>query len=120
MTYYIIRLFIYAIAIFAVSRFTRLIEIKNFTTAVLFALVLAIVNSLIRPIFQFISIPFIIVTFGIFLIFINGLMIIIAGAFFRNVQTKGCLSSAIASVLISLCVYVLDLILFPSQAVIYY
>jgi len=86
----------------------------------LFAFVLGIVNVLIRPIFLFISLPLIALTFGIFLIFINGLMIIIAAAFFKNVQTKGCLSSAIASVLISLVVFLFDMILFPGQSQIIY
>ncbi len=112
---YIIRLIIYSLAILIVSRLTKLIEIKNFITALLFAFVLGIVNVLIRPIFLFISIPLIALTFGIFLIFINGLMIIIAAAFFKNVQTKGCLSSAIASVLISLVVFLFEMIIFPGQ-----
>ncbi|MBN2017065.1 MAG: phage holin family protein [Candidatus Cloacimonetes bacterium] len=117
---YIIRLVIYSVAVLIVSRLTHLIEIKNFGTALLFAFVLGIVNVLIRPIFLFISLPLIALTFGIFLIFINGLMIIIAGAFFRNVQTKGCLSSAIASVLISLVVFLFEMVLFPGQTVITY
>jgi len=117
---YIIRLVIYSLAILIVSRFTKLIEIKNFGTALLFAFVLGIVNVLIRPIFLFISLPLIALTFGIFLIFINGLMIIIAAAFFKNVQTKGCLSSAIASVLISLVVFLFEMILFPGQSQIIY
>lgn len=112
---YIIRLVIYSVAILIVSRLTKLIEIKNFGTALLFAFVLGIVNVLIRPIFVFISLPLIALTFGIFLIFVNGLMIIIAGAFFRNVQTKGCLSSAIASLLISLVVFLFDIVILPGQ-----
>ena len=112
---YIIRLIIYSLAILIVSRLTKLIEIKNFGTALLFAFVLGIVNVLIKPIFLFISLPFIALTFGIFLIFINGLMVIIEAAFFKNVKTKGCLSSAIASVLISLIVFLFDMILFPGQ-----
>ncbi len=112
---YIIRLVIYSLAILIVSRFTKLIEIKNFGTALLFAFVLGIVNVLIRPIFLFVSLSLIALTFGIFLIFVNGLMIIIAAAFFKNVQTKGCLSSAIASVLISVVVFLFEMILFPGH-----
>ncbi len=117
---YIIRLVIYSLAILIVSRFTKLIEIKNFGAALLFAFVLGIVNVLIRSIFLFVSLPLIALTFGIFLIFVNGLMIIIAAAFFKDVKTKGCLSSAIASVLISLVVFLFEMILFPGQVVITY
>jgi len=112
---YILRLIVYSLAILIVSRFTKLIEIKNFGTALLFAFVLGIVNVLIRPIFLFVSLSLIALTFGIFLIFVNGLMIIIAAAFFKNVQTKGCLSSAIASVLISVVVFLFEMILFPGH-----
>ena len=117
---YIIRLIIYSLAILIVSRLTKLIEIKNLGTALLFAFVLGIFNMLIKPIFLFISLPLIALTFGIFLIFVNGLMIIIAAAFFKNVQTKGCLSSAIASVLISIVVFLFEMILFPGQSQIIY
>ena len=112
---YIIRLLVYSLAILIVSRLTKLIEIKNFGTALLFAFVLGIVNVLIKPIFLFISLPLIALTFGVFLIFVNGLMIIIAAAFFKNVKTKGCLSSAIASVLIAIIVFLFEMILFPGQ-----
>ena len=112
---YIIRLLVYSLAILIVSRLTKLIEIKNFGTALLFAFVLGIVNVLIKPIFLFISLPLIALTFGVFLIFVNGLMIIIGAAFFKNVKTKGCLSSAIASVLIAIIVFLFEMILFPGQ-----
>ncbi|MBS3740774.1 MAG: phage holin family protein [Candidatus Cloacimonetes bacterium] len=112
--YYLIQLLIYSIAILIISRITGLIYVKNFGTAILFSIVLGIVNTLIKPIFVFISLPITIVTFGIFLIFINGFMLMIASVFFRQVEVRGCFSAAIASVLISFLVYLFSRIIFGN------
>ena len=40
------------------------------------ALILGIVNSFVRPILKFLSIPFIIITLGLFLLVINALMLL--------------------------------------------
>lgn len=106
---YIIHLLIYSIAVYLVSKFTKLISIKDFKTALLFSIVLGIVNSVIKPIFLILKFEITIITFGIFLIFINGLMLMISSAFFKDIKIKGCFSAALASILISVIVYILGL-----------
>ncbi|MBC8313438.1 MAG: phage holin family protein [Candidatus Cloacimonetes bacterium] len=103
-----IHLLIYSFAVYLVSKFTKLIYIKDFLTAILFSAVLGIVNALVKPIFVIIFFPIEIITFGIFLIFINGLMLIISSAFFKEIKINGCFSAAIASVLISIIVSLLE------------
>ena len=106
---YIVHLLIYSIAVYLVSKFTKLISIKDFKTALLFSIVLGIVNTVIKPIFLILTFPITIITFGIFLIFINGLMLMISSAFFKDIKVKGCFSAALASILISVIVYILEL-----------
>jgi putative membrane protein len=45
----------------------------------LVALILSLINSFVRPVLTFLSIPFIIVTLGLFLLVINALMLLLAG-----------------------------------------
>jgi putative membrane protein len=45
----------------------------------LVALILSIINSFVRPILTILSIPFIILTLGLFLLVINALMLLLAG-----------------------------------------
>ncbi len=106
---YIVHLLIYSIAVYLVSKFTKLISIKDFKTAVLFSIVVGIVNTVIKPIFLILTFPITIITFGIFLIFINGLMLMISSVFFKDIKIKGCFSAALASILISVIVYILEL-----------
>ncbi len=56
------------------------IHIKSFGAAVLVALVLGLVNAVVRPILVFFSIPFIIVTLGLFLLVINAFLLQIAAS----------------------------------------
>jgi len=46
----------------------------------LVALILSLVNSVVRPVLTFLSIPFIIVTLGLFLLVINALMLMLTSA----------------------------------------
>ena len=45
----------------------------------LVALILSLINSFVRPVLTLLSIPFIIVTLGLFLLVINALMLLLAG-----------------------------------------
>ncbi|MEA2104443.1 MAG: phage holin family protein [Candidatus Cloacimonadota bacterium] len=109
---YLLKLLVYTLAILLVSRITNLIYVKNFQTAFLFSIVLGLINVIIKPLFIVLTIPITIITFGIFLFFINGLMIMISASFFRDIEVNGCFSAAIASLLISLFVYIFSKVLF--------
>jgi putative membrane protein len=64
-----------AVAVYATAHILDGIHIKSFGAAILVALVLGLVNTLLRPILVFFSIPFIIVTLGLFMLVINALML---------------------------------------------
>ena len=64
-------------------------EIDGFGTALLAALVLGLVNALIKPIAVFLSFPLTIITFGLFLIVVNALMLMIMAAVTPGVRLKG-------------------------------
>ena len=76
MTKFIIRLLVTAATIFAVSYYIpALVHVIDFQTALLAALILAIVNALVRPIIVFITIPLTILTIGLFTLVINAVML---------------------------------------------
>ncbi len=45
----------------------------------LVALILSLINSFVRPVLTFLSIPFVILTLGLFLLVINALMLLLTG-----------------------------------------
>ncbi|NTU43914.1 MAG: phage holin family protein [Chlorobiaceae bacterium] len=64
-----------ALAVYATAHLLEGIHIKSFGAAILVALVLGLVNALLRPVLVFFSIPFIILTLGLFLLVINALLL---------------------------------------------
>ena len=53
-------------------------ELNKFTTAVLVAIVLAFLNTIVKPILTILSMPITFFTLGLFLLVINGLIILFA------------------------------------------
>ena len=56
------------------------VSVRSFWTALLVALVLGIVNAIIRPIFVILTLPLTVVTLGLFLFVINALLILLTSA----------------------------------------
>lgn len=62
------------IALFTLPWLMDSIQIDSFSTALVAALVLALVNTLIRPILLLLTLPVTVLTLGLFIFVINGLM----------------------------------------------
>lgn len=71
---WIIRLLLNAGALLLISRMFESIHISSFGTAVWAALILGIVNTLVRPILLMFALPITIMTLGIFWFVVNALM----------------------------------------------
>ncbi|MGL5059808.1 MAG: phage holin family protein [Microcoleus sp.] len=60
-----------SVSFFIVSKLPLGVEINNFKKAMISAAVFGLLNALVRPLFLFLSLPFVWVTFGLFTIVIN-------------------------------------------------
>lgn len=78
------------------------VSISNIRTAALFALVLAILNAIVKPILVILTIPVTLVTMGLFLLVINAFMVLLAANFFKGVYVDGFWWALIFSILLSL------------------
>ncbi|MCJ7518599.1 MAG: phage holin family protein [Anaerolineaceae bacterium] len=77
----LIRWIISALALFAAAYFVPGIRVEGanaWTVYALMAVILGLVNALVRPILRLLSCPFIILTLGLFLLLINGVSLLIA------------------------------------------
>jgi putative membrane protein len=64
-----------ALALLAVAYLVpSLVEIKDFPTALVAALVLGLINTLIRPVLALLTLPLSVITLGIFFLVLNGLL----------------------------------------------
>lgn len=70
----LIKWLIYAMAVFAVGQLLPGIHVPDFTTALIAAAVLGIVNVLIKPVLRFLTFPINLITLGIFGLVLNTLL----------------------------------------------
>ncbi|MGJ7032115.1 phage holin family protein [Niabella hirudinis] len=78
------------------------VKIADIKTAALFALVLALLNAVVKPLLVILTIPVTLVTLGLFLLVINAFMVLIAAHFFKGVEVDGFWWALIFSILLSL------------------
>ncbi|MFY0698356.1 MAG: phage holin family protein [Balneola sp.] len=77
-----------SVAVFATAKILPGVEIKNFWSAIVVAALLAIVNTFLTPILQFIALPVSILTLGLFALVINTLMIMLVDALVKGFKIK--------------------------------
>ncbi|MEA3212149.1 MAG: putative rane protein [Chthoniobacter sp.] len=65
------------------------------------ALVLGIINAFIRPILLFLSIPFILVTLGFFILIVNALLFWLAGGLVPGIHVGGFWNAFFGSLIVS-------------------
>ena len=84
MLYLLIRWILNSSIILLISNIIPGFHIQNFYTALIAALILSILNALIRPIILILTLPINILTLGIFTLFINAFMISIASTIVKG------------------------------------
>lgn len=75
---FIIKLLISAVAVFLSAKLLPGIHVSGFMAAIIVALVLALLNTFLKPLLVLFTIPLTVFTLGIFLLFINGFVIMLA------------------------------------------
>jgi putative membrane protein len=73
-----------SLALIAVANFVPGIHVEGFKAAFIAAFVLGLVNTLVRPIFIVLTLPVTVITLGLFIFVINGLMFWFAGSILRG------------------------------------
>jgi len=99
---FIIRLLITAVIAYVLSMILTGVHIADFKTAVIFALVLALLDTFIKPLLILFTIPITIITLGLFLFVINALIIIIAAKFVDGIRIDGFFWALIFSLVLSI------------------
>ncbi|HRA72340.1 MAG TPA: phage holin family protein [Flavobacterium sp.] len=73
----LIRIIITSVLVLLISHFMTGVHVTGFVTALLVAVVLGLLNIFIKPIFVLLTLPFTIVTLGLFLLVINAIIILL-------------------------------------------
>ncbi|AUA59823.1 MAG: phage holin family protein [Achromobacter pulmonis] len=78
-----------AVALLAVAYLLPGIVVASFGSALIAALVLGLVNMLVKPVLVLLTLPITIVTLGLFLIVINALLFWFVGSVLKGFQVNG-------------------------------
>lgn len=98
----ILRLLIYTGAVLLTAWLLPGVHVEQFTTALMVAIALAILNTFLRPLFIFLTIPVTILTLGFFLLVINALIILLVASFVPGFTVDGFWWALLFSVILSI------------------
>ena len=86
----LLRLAVTALAVWlAATLFPSLVRVDNVEGAVLFALVLGLLNAVVRPVLLILTLPLTFLTLGLFIIIVNAIVFWLATLFPVGVHAEG-------------------------------
>lgn len=86
---FLIHILFNAVLLFLVGRMVDGIEVRDGKAAIFGAIVLGVANASVRKLIILLTLPITFLTFGLFLLVINGLMLMLAAAFVDGFEVKG-------------------------------
>jgi len=102
LTAFFAHLLITAALLLLVAHIVRGVQIAGWGSAFLGALVLGLVNAFVRPVMVFLTLPLTILTFGLFLLVVNALMLWLVAAFVPGIRVRGFGAAFLGSLLLTL------------------
>jgi len=91
-----------ALVIFCVAYILPGVHVANFTSALVVALVLGIINAFVKPVLVILTLPITILTLGIFYLILNALIILFVGHIVPGFQVDGFLWALIFGIVLSI------------------
>lgn len=97
----LINLLISSLAVFITAQLLPGVSVDNFYTAVIAAIVLGLMNAVIKPILLIFTLPLTIITLGLFTFVINAILILLASNFVSGFHVDGFLTALLFSLVLS-------------------
>lgn len=91
-----------ALSLWLASLLFRGLKFDNGTALVISALLLGFANAIVKPLLIVLTLPLTLVTFGLFLLVINALMILLVAKLVKGFKVSGFWTALFASIFISL------------------
>lgn len=96
-----------ALSLWLASRVFRGISFADTSSLVISALLLGFANAIVKPLVIVLTLPLTLVTFGLFLLVINALMILLVSALVRGFKVSGFWTAFFASIFIAVLSWVI-------------
>ena len=91
-----------ALALIAVAYLMPGVAVSSFGAALLAALVLGLINAVVRPILVLLTLPVTLLTLGLFIFVLNGLLFWMVGTWLEGFEVAGFWSGVFGAILFSL------------------
>ena len=75
---FILRILLSALAVVVLAKILPGVGVDTYTTAIIVAVVLSLLNFIVKPILVILTLPVTIITFGLFILIINAIIILLA------------------------------------------
>jgi putative membrane protein len=100
-----------ALALLAVAYLLPGVRVDGFGSALIAALVLGLINTLLRPLLILLTLPVTVLSLGLFILVINGLLFWFAGSVLSGFAVSGFWVGMMGALLYSIISYVLSLLI---------
>ena len=100
-----------ALALLTVAYLLPGVRVDGFQSALVAALALGLINTLIRPVLILLTMPVTVLSLGLFILIINGLLFWLAGSVLRGFEVSGFWVAVMGATLYSIISYVLSLLI---------
>jgi putative membrane protein len=104
-----------ALALLAVAYLLPGVSVDDFGSALIAALVLGLINTLVRPLLILLTLPITVVTLGLFLLILNGLLFWFAGSILSGFHVEGFWYALFGALLYSIISSLLAQLIPPRQ-----
>ena len=105
---FLIRILVIAAVSFGLAHLLKGIHVADFWTALVFAIVLALLNMFIRPILILLTLPVTFITLGLFLFVINAIVVLIASKFVDGFHIDNFWWALLFSIILSIVTSAID------------
>lgn len=106
----IIRWGITATAVYLTQFIIDGIWVKNFMSAIIASLIIGFLNTFVKPILTLISLPIVLLSFGLFMLVINAMLLWFAGEILEGIEIAGFIPALWGSIIISFGTWIGNLI----------
>ncbi len=106
---FIIKILLSSFSVFLAGWILNGVYIQNYGTSLLVALVLAVLNFILKPILIFLTIPITLITFGLFLLVINAFIALLASNIIDGFYIDGFWWAVGFSIIVSIVNYLINI-----------
>jgi putative membrane protein len=99
---FLVHLILTAALLLLVSNLVSGVHVQGWDSALVGAMVLGFVNAVVRPLMVLLTLPFTILTFGLFLLVVNALMLWLVAALVPSIRVQGFGSALRGSLVLTL------------------